>query len=541
MSTLKQEDSIDRQRSQVLPYCESRGFQIIREYVDEGISGSEIARRHSFQKMLRDAQLGAFQAIICDDKDRFGRFDVIDLGEVVAPLRRKGVWLETVAQGRVDWDTFAGRITDAVLQEAKNMELVANSRRVLSGQLLKAQSGMPTGGRALYGYRWETATDGRRRLVPDGRAAEVVRLVFRLYDEGWSLLMISQELQRRAVLSPRGLPRWSQTIIQRLLRNRRYVGDWTWGVHPQGKRHRFTEGQLRAVSRHDRPAGRNKADAWLVIPDSHEPLIDRDQFERVQARLSRNKAVTTPRPGGGSFVLIRLIVCGRCGSILSGITRPDGKRQYVCRGYLTYGKAYCFRHAIAEATLLAFLIRSLQNAYLDADNIARLRAEVAAQQAQDRSDDNIKSLKRRAAELERRIAQGNERLIILPADRIPGVVEQLRGWEAERDDARAELRRIETGEAAGSLERAVADAEAVLWRLQDAVRDDDAPLIREVVREMVNRIELHWDREDRGAKTYCRLARGVVWLRTPEAMSKLSPSASQSLQEIHFTAADLLT
>jgi hypothetical protein len=44
---------------------------------------------------------------------------------------------------------FAGRITDVVLQEAKNMELVANSRRVPSGQLLKAQAGMPTGGRAL--------------------------------------------------------------------------------------------------------------------------------------------------------------------------------------------------------------------------------------------------------------------------------------------------------------------------------------------------------------------------------------------------------
>jgi hypothetical protein len=100
----------------------------------------------------------------------------------------------------------------------------------------------------------------------------------------------------------------------------------------------------------------------------------------------------------------------------------------------------------------------------------------------------------------------------------------------------AELRRIESGEAAGGLEWSIADAAAVLWRLQDAVRDDDAPLLREVVREMVDRIELHWDHEEKGAKTYCRFERGVVWLRMPEAMSKLSPSASRALQEIHFTA-----
>jgi DNA invertase Pin-like site-specific DNA recombinase len=535
MSTDKQEDSIDRQRSLVLPYCERHGYGVVAEFSDEGISGSEIERRPGFQRMLREARSGAFQGIVCDDKDRFGRFDSIDLGEIVAPLRRKGVWLETVSQGRADWQSFAGRISDAAAQEAKNLEQESISRRVLSGMILKAREGKPTGGRPLYGYVVEYRTEERPgkppksvpvRLVPSGRPADVVRLVFRLYDEGLSLLEVSQELYRRGVPSPRGRPRWSRKVLQQLLRNRRYVGDFTWGVLAQGKRSRYAGGGLKAVGRHERSA-RNRPEDWLVLPDVHEPLVSREQFERVQARLTRNKGMTTPRPGGGSFALNQLIVCGRCGSVLSGITRGDGKRQYACRGYLSYGKSYCFRHAVAESTLLDYLLRALRSAFLDTENLARLREEVARQHERDRAAPNLAKIRGRVAELDRFIAQGNERIVTLPAELVPGVAGTVQGFVSERRDALAELERIERAEAQGSLERAVADTEAALWRLSDAVRDGDAHLLREVLREMVERVELHWDRQDKGAKTYCRLARGIVWLRTPDDMWKLSPSAKR--------------
>src|SRR5262245_4638502 len=143
MSDDRQDSSIDRQKSQVEPYSQKKRYTIVRVYIDEGISGDEIAKRKDFQRLLRDAQQGLFDCILCDDKDRFGRFDSIDLGEVVAPLRRKGVWVDTVAQGKIDWNSFSGRITDAILQEAKSLESEAISRRVLSSQLLKAQRGVP--------------------------------------------------------------------------------------------------------------------------------------------------------------------------------------------------------------------------------------------------------------------------------------------------------------------------------------------------------------------------------------------------------------
>lgn len=526
MSTLKQEDSIDRQKSQVLPYAQKHGYPIVREYIDEGIGGDEIAKRKDFQRLLRDAQAGHFDVILCDDKDRFGRFDSIDSGEVVAPLRRKGVWLETVAQGRVDWESFAGRITDAVLQEAKNLELDAISRRVLSNQLLKAQKGIDTGSRAPYGYRWEPDPEFGKKLTPDGHRAEVVRRIFEWYDQGWTLTLIAEELWRRHVSSPRGAPRWTRSVIQRLLSNRRYVGDWTWGVHPQGKRHTY-RGEIQQTPRGKRRPRRSLKEDWVVKPNHHEPLIDRETFERVQARLAGNQTLTAPKPGGGNFALSRLLVCGHCGCFLVGVT-DRGWRKYVCRGYLAHGSRFCHRNSVPEKGITRVLVRKLQQAYLDPVHLRELRQGAEALEADLRSEANLIRLQKRIEELDRQIAKGNERLTTLPDDRIPGLVATLRLLEQERKAVRDELRRVETESPVQKLEDQVALAESVLWRLEDAMQAENVPLFREIMRELVERVTLHWTHRQAGKVTRAKFLGGEIVPRASPEPSMLYPSAGRS-------------
>jgi DNA invertase Pin-like site-specific DNA recombinase len=526
MSDDKQENSIERQRSQVGPYARKKGYQVVREYTDEGVSGDEILKRREFQRMLRDAQVGAFEVIVCDDKDRFGRFDSIDLGEVVAPLRRKGVRLDTAAQGVVDWESFSGRITDAVLQEAKNLEQEAISRRVLTNQLLKAHKGITTGGRPPYGYRWEMGAGGFNRLVPDGHRADVVRFLFAEYDKGATLYALADELRRRGVSSPRGNAQWTRSVIQRILTNRRYVGDYVWGVRPSGKRHRYAKDGFRTTPRARKKQDVNPAEQWLVLPDAHEPLVSREQFQRVQARLAGNRAWTTPHRNGGDFTLSRLVVCGHCGAFMVGLT-DRGRRYYVCGGYLAYGKAHCRRNRVGERGLVNVLLRKLQDAFLDPDNLKALREERAAYEAERRSDGNLARLRRSADVLQKKIRQGDERLLILPADRVAGAVEALRGWEAELKAVRDELARAERESPSDDLEKRIAAAEAVLWRLQDAVKADDAPLVRRLFREMVVKVELRWTYRKTRARTFASVSGGLVELQADEGSEELSPSASR--------------
>jgi hypothetical protein len=406
------------------------------------------------------------------------------------------------------------------------MESDAISRRVLSNQLLKAKICVTTGGKAPYGYCWKPDPDRGKRLVPDGLRAEVVRLAFEMYDRGQTLVAIADELCRRKQPSPTGKKCWTRTVIQRLLRNRRYVGDWTWGVHPQGKRHRFGVDGLQARTPCERLPRQNPEDAWLIVPNAHEPLVDRDRFERVQARLADNQKLTTPHVAGGQFVLNRLMVCGSCGSYLCGST-VNGQRVYTCRAYLAYGRNQCFRHTIAERKILPFLIGKLEEAFLDPEQMTKIREEAVRQEAEQRSSGNLQRLRDRVADLEQKIDRGNERLVIVPSDRIPGLVNQLRQLERELLIVRGELRRCETDSPTDRVEEAVAKAEAVMWRLREALQKEDMPLLRESLREIIDRIELQWGHRDNNGRILCEFSGGIVYPRTSEDTSKLFPLASQ--------------
>jgi len=70
-STDKQEQSLGDQRVEVSRYAEEHGYQVIREYVDDAISGTSAEERPGFQRMIADAQAGDFQAVIVWNSDRF--------------------------------------------------------------------------------------------------------------------------------------------------------------------------------------------------------------------------------------------------------------------------------------------------------------------------------------------------------------------------------------------------------------------------------------------------------------------------------------
>ncbi len=86
MSSGKQEASPEQQREEIRKLAKRMGFEMIREYLDEAISGAETHKRPDFVRMIDDAQkIGDFEAILCWDQDRFGRFDSLEAGEWIAP------------------------------------------------------------------------------------------------------------------------------------------------------------------------------------------------------------------------------------------------------------------------------------------------------------------------------------------------------------------------------------------------------------------------------------------------------------------------
>ena len=90
-STGKQEKSLVDQRREIKRYADLHNYSIIRWYVDDAISGDATPKRDDFLRMRDDCAAGEFRAIICWDQERFGRFDSLDAGYWIKPIRDAGV------------------------------------------------------------------------------------------------------------------------------------------------------------------------------------------------------------------------------------------------------------------------------------------------------------------------------------------------------------------------------------------------------------------------------------------------------------------
>jgi site-specific DNA recombinase len=360
MSKDEQDHSIERQQGQVKPYAEAHGYQIVREYVDEGVSGwKDGAQRPAFTRILADAKKKLFEVILVDDKCRFSRFDSIDYGYHVKPLRDAGIRLVTASKGEVDWNSFEGRVTDSIEQEYKHQHSVNTSRNVLSRFALLARQGVWFAGPTPYAYDRDPATG---KLTPgDPAQVKVLVWLFKTYAErDVSLRWLVEELHRRAVPSPKGKEWWPPATLQGILSNRNYLGDFHYNLTSHGQFHELTGGK--PVAKKGKRNRRNPEAEWIIVPKSHPPLIDRATFEAVQGKLAGNRRRTNPTGINGEWPLSGLMTCGHCGARMIGTTTRNRhrKRVYLCNGYNTFGKRVCYHHWLAEDRLVKALVKKLQ-------------------------------------------------------------------------------------------------------------------------------------------------------------------------------------
>jgi DNA invertase Pin-like site-specific DNA recombinase len=544
MSTARQEDSIERQRSQVIPFAVRQGYEIVAEYVDEGIPGDEVERRKAFCRMLADAQAGKFACILCDDKDRFGRFDSIEYGYHVKPLRDAGVWMETVAQGKLDWHSFAGRVSDTVQQEAKQMEAQATSRRVLSQFINFARQGRFLGSPVPYGYRLHVETDARgqrvngtSRLAPgEAREVEAVRLIFRLYgEEGLSIENVCEELYRRGIPSPRGRARWTKQTVSHMLANRRYVGDMPWNEGSKSKYTEATGGELRQYGRRAKQWRRHDAADFIVTEGTHEPLIDRDLYQRVQRRLAANRLTPAELPEGAKkrqrrkpgprtghprkhYALAGLLICANCGGRMTAYTTRGGDVRYHCCTYSNYGGAACTPNGVKESTIKDKLLSYIEKDILNPDGLAELheRRRREHERLKKEAPALLEGLRRQAADLSAKIDGLTGKMAIIAEVDPEGVrhhAATIRGWREQRERIESEIAEALRPSELVQLDVAVEQMRDYLGKLRDVMDNGDPRRVRLLLAELIDRIELSFTAEKKAKYVRSKFTAGMIYIR----------------------------
>lgn len=363
MSDDDQTVSIPRQRHHVAQLAETHGYRVIRDYVDEGKSGSkETEKRIGFQGLLLDSEKGDFKAILCYNASRFARLDSIDGAFAKKILRSNEVYLHTVNEGIIDWRTPQGRMADFMLSEQANAYSISLSKDSISGRVRVLNEGCWPHGAVPYGYDRLYSYDGQQtlirrtqrfrkprnwklKLVVNEAEAAIVR---RIYDEfvnkAQSMRAIALALNAEKVPPPDNLPRkqklgWTNITVAGILRHKAYIGVAVMGKGRKTKKVAF-----------HRLDPMEKDGACPVI------IEGTDLWESAQQMLDRNKERKARQQSGRCSYLSGFLFCQHCGYALNKEQRGDGPVRYVCRSNARTPSG-CHQWFVDEAELLPLITR----------------------------------------------------------------------------------------------------------------------------------------------------------------------------------------
>jgi len=191
--------------------------------------------------------------------------------------------------------------------------------------------------------------------------------------------------------------------------------------------------------------------------------------------------------------------------------------KYVCSGYSTTGagEGRCGCHAVDQSLLLDYLLGELKRLILSSGKRESLRDEILAtlQASADSSPGKVDSLKATLVKLEKGLEHAKRRFLKAPDDIADMLAEELSAMRKQRDDVAAELKAAEAAECPRHLDEqadAVADR---LWSIGHELENAQPARMRHLLGEMVDRVDLYFDRVQRGKRTECPISKGVATLR----------------------------
>ena len=562
MSSDRQEASPGQQREEILKLAKKDGYEIIRWYVDEGISGDATEQRKDFQRMIKDAEtLNDFCVIVCWDQDRFGRFDSIEAGRWIHPLRKTGVTLATVAQGKIDWNDFAGRMLYNIQQEGKHQFLRDLSRNTARGQIRNARNGYSCGQAAPYGYdrmlidesgnHKQRVRNGEKFSKPQGWhvtfvpsddpiKVDSVRWIFKTYAEqdiGYRAL--AAELNRRRIPSPNG-GQWGDSTVRAILANEAYMGTFQWGKRREGKYHRVTGDnvlprdprEVRLAANGKPNAIDNPEEAWIVVENAHEPLIDKKTFDAVQAKIVRRSR----KSGGGyrthtkkndnAYLLSGLIYCEQCGARMHGwcsTRKKNGKaykyRRYVCSSYTRSGKhneSGCRRYAISQDAVYDVIIKKLSETLFMGHNMDRLRQCIRGRLEVCCKPDasQTEKLRRRLRELDKQLDRFSKNWFETPESLLKQLTEEAEAKKRERETIADQLATLEAAADRIDIESTTEKIAEKSLALSEELQSAEPARIRELFRQLVERVEVNFTERHRGKRREYQPVGGRITFRT---------------------------
>lgn len=353
--------SIANQRALLHAYAaEHPELKIIREYTDDGYTGANFDRP-GFGQMMDDAAAGNIDCILVKDLSRLGR-NYIEAGRYIErtfPLM--GIRFIAVNDG---YDSLRDNESDQLLVPFRNLVNDAYCRdlslKIRSQLAVKRKNGECLSSYAVYGYIKDPSD--KHRIIIDPCAAEVVRTIFDLKLGGMTDNNIVKRLDHLGIMPPAEYKRrligsyhsgfqttenagWNRVSVTRILSDETYTGTLI-----QGKFRKMNHRLARCVQLDKKE--------WVRIPDNHEPIIPRDEFDLVQELMKKDSRALKGQENVWMFS--GYVRCGRCGRVMVRINSGISDiRYYRCQSVRL--EQSCGMRALREDTLLKVFRDAVSN------------------------------------------------------------------------------------------------------------------------------------------------------------------------------------
>ena len=427
-------NSIQNQKAMLLEYAAEHGWEVYHIYSDDNYTGSD-RNRPEFVRLLRDAEARRFDIILCKSQSRFTReLELVEryINGLFPIWGIRFVSLvdnaDTANKGNKKSRQINGLVNEWYLEDmSENIRSVLTNRR---------KNGFHIGAFALYGYKKDP--DQKGHLLVDEEAAAVVREVFTLFSQGYGKTAIARMLNDRGIPNPTEYKRlhglryqqpkrknstlWKYSAISDMLVNEIYIGNMVQGKY----------GSVSYKTKQNRP--RPKED-WYRVTGTHEAIIDRDLWDRVQAMVS---AQAKPFDAGNIGLFARKVRCANCGYTMRS-SKNHGRHYLQCSNRHV-AKDACIGSFISVDRLEQVVVRelnALSQAYLDQEELER----------NVQFDQNLERQKRgwleSRSDLQKQLENNRAYLRTLYMDKVKGVV-SAEDYMAMADSFAKDRERLET-------------------------------------------------------------------------------------------------
>ena len=364
-------ESIGNQRELIKSFVKKhKDMRIVDYYSDDNYSGTNF-NRPEFKRMYEDIKSGKVNCVIVKDLSRFGR-DYIDVGNYIQKVFPKFGVRFIAINDNVDSNVRQYDMITPIKNIFNEQYARDISDKIISTFRNKQEQGQFIGAFASYGYKKDP--NNKYKLIIDEYPATIVKRIFKLFCEGKGKISIARQLNDEGVLCPSEYKKsigekytnshklqntsyWTYSTIHNILCKEIYVGNM---VQHKSNCSKFNYGDVQV-----------QKDDWIIVENTHEPIIDKDTWNTVQGLLKRRTRQLSFQNNVSMFA--GFLCCGDCGRAMAKITWNKNIR-YVCGTYKRYSKV-CTSHSISEDKLISIILEDINYILSKINNIRHIVEE----------------------------------------------------------------------------------------------------------------------------------------------------------------------